>query len=414
MTSSHTTEPTTGESYTTLATRFAIAVNTAELDLVAFLTTIPADTRHSTALAVRRRTPREAHRYTHAAELAARMPDLFASFRTDGRYSVDHLDAIWTRINRHTRALATTGAQKPTTADTVDAAVALGITDWIQNTGITCHTALADVTDEVLCRVAPLTVKTTETQEASAVSLTRRGTRLTLDCGSQLTAEALWSAINTAALEVRRETLTDQSRDAEAEHDTPAPQTPPVPPVPPVPLMSHCRGQVALHLLGGHRDQLTVTVNAYQTHPDQPCYVLGSGWVSATTGAELAALATRVRELPDAADIPPTEAYRFTTVQKAWIQGRDGYCRFPGCQVPADTCEHDHLVNSPHTDPTSDGPTSVTNGICLCRTHHTLKTARVWQPTSEDDAVTLHWAGPGGIHATTVAAGPLSPVRHPD
>jgi hypothetical protein len=413
MTSSYTTEPTTGESYTTLATRFAVAVNTAELDLVAFLTTIPADTRHSTALAVRRRTPREAHRYTHAADLAARMPDLFHSFRADGRYSVDHLDAIWTRINRHTRALAATGTQIPTTADTadtagaVDAAVALGVADWIQNTGITCHTALADVTDEVLCRVAPLIVQDTETQEAGAVSLTRRGTRLTLDCGSQLTAEALWSAISTAALEVRREkTERTQPDGSDRDDNTQV--------VPPVPLMSHCRGQVALHLLGGHRDQLTVTVNTYQAHPDQPCYVLGSGWVSATTGGELAALATRVRELPGAADIPPTEAYRFTTVQKAWIQGRDGYCRFPGCQVPADTCEHDHLVNSPHTDPTSDGPTGVANGICLCRTHHTLKTARVWAVSSGDDAVTLHWAGPGGVKLTTVAAGPLSPVRYPD
>ncbi|MDN6705387.1 HNH endonuclease signature motif containing protein [Corynebacterium glyciniphilum] len=419
MTSTHTTEPTTGESYTTLATRFAIAVNTAELDLVAFLTTIPANTRQATALAVRRRTPREAHRYTHAADLATRMPDLFASLRTDGRYSVDHLDAIWTRIHRHTRALTTTGAQIPTTVDAaaaaaVDAAVALGVTEWIQNTGITCHTALADVTDEVLCQVAPLIVQDTEAEEAGAVSLTRRGTRLTLDCGSQITAEAVWSAINTAALETRRETMTDQSRDAEAEHHGHAQVAPQPPQSPPAPLMAHCRGQVALRLLGGHRDQLTVTVNTYQTHPDQPCYVLGSGWVTATTGGELAALATRVRELPDPASIPDTEAYRFTTVQKAWIQGRDGYCRFPGCQVPADACEHDHLVNSPHTDPGSDGPTSVTNGICLCRTHHTLKTARAWQPASPDDAVTLHWAGPGGVHATTVAAGPLSPVRHPD
>lgn len=399
----YTTEPITGKTYTTLANQYAVAVNTAELDLVAFLTTIPEDTRHSTALAVRRRTPREAHRYTHAADLAARMPDLFSSLRTDGRYSVDHLDAIWTRINRHTRALATTGAQIPTTVDAVDAAVALGVANWIQNTGITCHTALADVTDEVLCRVAPLIVETTETQEAGAVSLTRRGTRLTLDCGSQLTAEAVWSAISTAALGIRRETMTEKTE-----------RTQVVPQTPSAPVMAHCRGQVALSLLGGHRDQLTVTVNAYQTHPDQPCYILGSGWASPTTGAELTALATRVRELPEAAEIPDTTAYRFTTVQKAWIQGRDGHCRFPGCLVPADGCEHDHLVNSPHTDPGSDGPTSVANGISLCRTHHMLKTARVWHPTSLDDAVTLHWAGPGGIHTTTVAAGPLSPVRHPD
>ena len=85
MTSTHTTEPTTGETYTTLATRFAIAVNTAELDLVAFLTTIPANTRQATALAVRRRTPREAHRYTHAADLAEGIADAAARERGHGR-----------------------------------------------------------------------------------------------------------------------------------------------------------------------------------------------------------------------------------------------------------------------------------------------------------------------------------------
>ncbi len=392
MTSTRTTEPTTGETYTALAARYASAVNTAELDLVAFLTTIPVDARHSTALAIRRRTPAEAHRYTHAADLAERMPDLFHSFRTDGRYSLDHLDAIWAKVNRHTRALTAAGTEVPAN---LDAAVALGIADWIRATGIAALTALADVADEVLCTLAPLAVADTEAREAAAVSLTWSGTRLTLDCGSRYTAEALWSAISAAALEVRREIVQDDREGPSA------------------PSMAHCRGQVALGLLGGHRDQLTVTVNTYQTHPDQPCYVLGSGWVTARTSSELAALATRVRELPDPASIPDTEAYRFPAVHKAAIQGRDGYCRFPGCTVPADACEHDHLVNSPHTDPGSDGPTSVASGICLCRTHHTLKTAGIWRPVSQDDAVTINWSGPGGVRVTTTAAGPLSPVRDP-
>lgn len=141
-TSTYTTEPTTGEGYTTLATRFSVAVNTDELDLVTFLTTIPADARHSTALAVRRRTIREAHRYSYAADLAVRMPDLFASFRDDGRYSVDHLEAIWARVHRYSRALAAAGVEVPAT---LDAAVAVGVATWINATGITALTCGASV-----------------------------------------------------------------------------------------------------------------------------------------------------------------------------------------------------------------------------------------------------------------------------
>ncbi|MEJ6549580.1 HNH endonuclease signature motif containing protein [Corynebacterium sp. USCH3] len=398
MTSTYTTEPTTGESYTSLATTYSVQINTAELELVAFLMGIPDDSRLSTAQAVRRRTTREAYRYAHAADIAQRMPTLFSHFRDDGRYSVDHLDAIWSRINRHATALHAAGADVP---QCLDAAVALGIANWIRTTGITALTAIADVADEVLTAVAPLIVETTEKEEAATVSLTRRGSRFTLDCGSEFVADALWSSISSAALDVRREALTDHA-------DQTAKTAPPSPPS-----MSRCRGEVALGALGGRRDQLKVTVNTYRMRDDGPAYILGTGWVSPATGAELTAIARHIRELPPLDQVPPTDAYRFTTVQRAHIEGRDGHCRFPGCEIPADDCEHDHLVNSPHTDPDSDGPTSVTNGICLCRNHHTLKTAGIWEPTTPDDALTLHWHGPGGIRATTVAAGPLSQAGHP-
>ncbi|MDN5683172.1 HNH endonuclease signature motif containing protein [Corynebacterium glyciniphilum] len=398
MTSTYTTEPTTGESYTSLATTYSVQINTAELELVAFLVGIPEDSRLSTAQAVRRRTTREAYRYAHAADIAERMPGLFDHFRDDGRYSVDHLDAIWSRINRHATALSAAGAEVP---QCLDATVALGIADWIATTGITALTALADVADEVLCTVAPLIVEATEQDEAEVVCLTRRGTRFTLDCGSEFVADALWSSLSTAALEVRRDILADQA-DQTTETAPPSP-----------PSMSRCRGEVVLGVLGGRRDQLNVTVNTYRMRDDAASYILGSGWVSPATGAELTAIARHIRQLPPLEQVPDTDAYRFTTLQRVQIEGRDGHCRFPGCEIPAGDCEHDHLVNSPHTDPDSDGPTSVTNGICLCRTHHTLKTAGVWEPTTPDDAVTLHWHGPGGSRVTTVAAGPLSPVRHP-
>ncbi|OLT55367.1 hypothetical protein BJF89_15805 [Corynebacterium sp. CNJ-954] len=61
----------------------------------------------------------------------------------------------------------------------------------------------------MLCILAPLIMADTEAREAAAVSLTRSGARLTLDCGSRHTAEALWSAISVAALEARREIVQD-------------------------------------------------------------------------------------------------------------------------------------------------------------------------------------------------------------
>ncbi|MGP9760446.1 HNH endonuclease signature motif containing protein [Corynebacterium sp. AOP12-C2-36] len=367
-------------------------LNRTELDLVSYLMEIPEHARVATALAVRRRTTSEAHRYNHAADLAQRMPELFEIFRGDGQYSVDHLDAIWLKVNRHSRALRAAGVQVP---DALDAAVALGVLAWIRATKIGAISAIADVAEEVLCTVAPLVVEETEQDDAAAVSLTRRGTRHTLECGSEVVADSLWSSVSTAALDVRREIIEEQE---DPESELP-------------PSMHFCRGQVALGLFGARRDQLNVTVNLYGT-AGGPGYVLGTGWVSPATMATLSGIARHVRSLPSAGEIPATGSYRFTTAQRSYIEGRDARCRFPGCVVAADDCEHDHLVNSPHTDPESDGPTSVENGICLCRTHHTLKTAGIWTPTSRDNAVTLDWTGPEGARATTVAAGPLSPVRN--
>ncbi|MGO3363626.1 MAG: hypothetical protein ACTIL2_14415 [Corynebacterium sp.] len=183
---------------TALAHHYAGAINRAELDLVDFLTTIPTATRLSTALAIRRRSTTEAHRYVHAADLATRMPALFTTFRDTPHYSLDHLDTLWRRINRHARHLG------DCEMSTLDTAVALAVSDWISTTGITALTALADVADEALLHAAPLIVADTEESEAATTGLTRRGTRLILDCGTDTTTTALWAAITTAALEYRR------------------------------------------------------------------------------------------------------------------------------------------------------------------------------------------------------------------
>jgi hypothetical protein len=130
--------------------------------------------------------------------------------------------------------------------------------------------------------------------------------------------------------------------------------------------------------------------------------------VSPSTTATLIEVADLVRDLPDIEDLTDTGCYRFTTLHRATAVGRDARCRFPGCKVPADRCELDHIINSPFTDPSSDGPTSIRNCACLCRTHHQLKTKKLWKVHTPDDGITLHWTGPAGVTATTVASGPLA------
>jgi hypothetical protein len=511
----HGTDPTSGESFNSLSRKLAGPVNTAELTLVAFLTTIKPAARLSAAQAIRRRGPREAACYAHAADLAVRMPALFDRMRTDTRYSVEHLDIIWTRINRHARALAAAGEQLPAT---VDEAVASRLGVQITPDGMVWSVpALGDATDGILADVAPVPVADTEETERKTVGLRRRGTRFTLECGDRAVADGLWEPLSTAALEVRKEILAEQEtlraqqqREARAsgepesepesaelaaarrivdniinptgpgddagvlEEESVATLAAPLP----APGMVRCRGEAMLKILGGHRDQLKVVVNDYTPRtgedpagPDSgdtgpagstgsdgdgggpaapdgrtdgddvapaapdtrgtapttgstgstgstgatgatgavcgPGFVIGTGWVSPATTATLIDTADLVRDLPDISSLTDSTCYRFTTLHRATAVGRDARCRFPGCQVPADRCELDHIINSPFTDPTSDGPTSIRNCACLCRTHHQLKTKKLWKVHTPDDGITLHWTGPAGVTATTVASGPL-------
>ena len=71
------------------------------------------------------------------------------------------------------------------------------------------------------------------------------------------------------------------------------------------------------------------------------------------------------------------------------VKAVDGVCRGPGCQVPADRCDVDHLV------PWPAGRTHVSNLDSLSRGCHNGKTARVWR---------VHRA------PTTGSRGPRSPV----
>ncbi|MDU0478850.1 HNH endonuclease signature motif containing protein [Staphylococcus chromogenes] len=92
-----------------------------------------------------------------------------------------------------------------------------------------------------------------------------------------------------------------------------------------------------------------------------------------------------------------THSYRPDARLRAFIQGRDGTCRFPGCHVPARRCDIDYVIPFPK------GPTSPDNLHCLCRHHHNLKTEQRVHPTLYPDGSVM-WTFPAGPLAAMQAA----------
>lgn len=92
-----------------------------------------------------------------------------------------------------------------------------------------------------------------------------------------------------------------------------------------------------------------------------------------------------------------THTYRPDVRLRAYVQGRDGTCRFPGCNVPARRCDIDHVIPFP------PGPTTPDNLHCLCRHHHNLKTERKVHPTLHPDGSVM-WTFPSGPLAVKLAS----------
>ncbi|MEI2786373.1 MAG: DUF222 domain-containing protein [Candidatus Nanopelagicales bacterium] len=84
---------------------------------------------------------------------------------------------------------------------------------------------------------------------------------------------------------------------------------------------------------------------------------------------------------------------------RRYVQARDRHCRFPGCGRPARACDLDHLV------PWPAGGTHVDNLICLCRTHHRMKTHTRWRVRALA-GMTLEWTSPTGRKYLTVLDDP--------
>jgi hypothetical protein len=72
----------------------------------------------------------------------------------------------------------------------------------------------------------------------------------------------------------------------------------------------------------------------------------------------------------------------FTGALRRAIQIRDRHCQFPGCDVPGDQCEIDHIV--PYS---KGGHTTQSNGRAYCKPHNGRRANRSY-PNDLDDPAT--------------------------
>ncbi|MEB8326940.1 HNH endonuclease [Dietzia kunjamensis] len=93
------------------------------------------------------------------------------------------------------------------------------------------------------------------------------------------------------------------------------------------------------------------------------------------------------------------------------IRLRDGTCRHPGCAIPAEACDLDHVVPFDHTDPERGGHTIEANLAAMCRRHHRFKTFSDWIYELQPDG-TLIVRTPEGSTMLTRPSGPLAEYRH--
>ena len=171
----------------------------------------------------------------------------------------------------------------------------------------------------------------------------------------------------------------------------------------------HCTQAQALLQLIRQQTTATVVLNLYAPQDNhQPVNFGGTHTLDATAAAEWLDRVTRTRDIDCYANAH-TPAYRIPEAMKAFVKGRDGGCRFPGCGARAEVCDIDHVV--PYDQ---GGATAPANLQCLCRHCHNLKTDGMATATISKDA-TVTWTMHDGSTVTTTPQGPIAPtIKHRD
>ncbi|KAB3523354.1 HNH endonuclease [Corynebacterium sp. zg254] len=157
---------------------------------------------------------------------------------------------------------------------------------------------------------------------------------------------------------------------------------------------------IALEMLILGQADVRVTLNLYKNISTTARELFSAGgWLQGMVSEKWLERVTSVRTLGPSA----TEGYSPTDAQRAFVQARDGHCRFPGCEISAHMCEMDHIQRY-----AGGGPTHTDNLHLLCKHHHQLKTAGIWDVTRYADSGET-WTSHGDGHTvSTLPDGPLA------
>lgn len=132
-----------------------------------------------------------------------------------------------------------------------------------------------------------------------------------------------------------------------------------------------------------------------------PDYMDGAGPLSPEAAARQAANVTSIRDLREGIAEQIVDAYVVPAAMAAYVRGRDGTCRGPGCSIPAANCDIDHRI--PFDE---GGLTTPANLHTLCRTCHNRKTDGVMKVIMDAQGAD-HWIFPDGSVVVTLPDGPI-------
>lgn len=165
----------------------------------------------------------------------------------------------------------------------------------------------------------------------------------------------------------------------------------------------------AVELLLGKGETTTLTLNCYRANDiaGAPLFVETSTGTGVATlfgdaANDLASRASKHRDM-DATMHSEVTGYVTTPAMRSAVAGRDGHCRYPGCNRPAAVCQMDHVVEF-----NRGGPTTPDNLMALCQHHHNIKTDRRIRPILDPASGTVVWLHADGSWQSTEAEGPLA------
>ena len=141
----------------------------------------------------------------------------------------------------------------------------------------------------------------------------------------------------------------------------------------------------------------SVAINTFTTNEKANLvFHPGAGWINLNHAPTDNTFIRRL--LADEAD-----SYTPSTDIRAYTQGRDATCRWPGCTVPATRCQLDHRIEY-HLG----GPTSPDNLVNLCQHHHNIKTDRRIHYILDPITGTIAWLHHDGTYQLDHPTGPLA------